>query len=152
MSVLKGAGIAVDVPAGWDGAIVGGGFPVLAGGSTQPTILHLASFPMPPQRDSFGALTVGLMESQDIFMVLFEYGSESANTPLFQSQGIPQNLEPADFDRNALQRGIPGQSGLQRFFTERDRAFSLYVVLGSHLDRADLVPQVNAVLATLVIV
>jgi hypothetical protein len=148
MSQLARAGIAVDVPSGWDGAITGGGFPLLADGSKQPTIVHLASFPMPAERDSFGAFTVGLMQSHDTFMVLFEYGPESANTPLFQSVGIPRNLEAGDFDRNALQRGIQGQSGLQRFFTDKDRAFCLYVVLGSHIDRADLIPMVNDVLAT----
>ena len=37
------------------------------------------------------------------------------------------------FDRNSLQRAVPGQSGLQQFFTHRGRAFCLYVVLGSLL-------------------
>jgi hypothetical protein len=44
---------------------------------------------------------------------------------------------------------MPGQSGLQRFFTHNGRAFCLYVVLGSHVDRADILPNVNAVLETL---
>ncbi|MEX0699420.1 MAG: hypothetical protein WD354_06765 [Acidimicrobiia bacterium] len=91
------------------------------------------------------------MSNQDVFITLFEYGPESANTPLFSTPGIPQDLETQDFDRHALQHAVRGQSGLQRFFTHRDRAFCLYVVLGSHIDRADLVPSVNAVLRTLAI-
>ena len=38
-------------------------------------------------------------------------------------------------------------SGLQRFFTEGGRAFCLYIVLGSHLDRRDVIPDIEAVLA-----
>ena len=35
------------------------------------------------------------------------------------------------------------------FFSEEGRAFCLYVVLGSYRRRHDVVPEVNAVLATL---
>jgi hypothetical protein len=48
-----------------------------------------------------------------------------------------------------LQRLIPGQSGVQRFFSERGRAFCLYVVIGSHSSRRALVEEVNRLLATL---
>jgi hypothetical protein len=89
------------------------------------------------------------MRSGDVFMTLFEYGPESAGTPLFETEGIPRQLAAREFDRNALQRAMPGQSGLQRFFTHNGRAFCLYVVLGSHVDRADILPNVNAVLETL---
>jgi hypothetical protein len=89
------------------------------------------------------------MNPRDIFISLFEYGPESAGTALFSSQGIPRQVLARDFDRDALQVGVAGQSGLQRFFTHRGRAFCLYIVLGSHIDRADLADEVNAVLATL---
>ena len=81
--------------------------------------------------------------------MLFEYGEDSVGTPLFATQGAPRELLPGDFDRHRLQQAIPGQSGLQYFFTEKDRAFCLYVVIGSHIDRADLVREVNSVLETL---
>ena len=89
------------------------------------------------------------MSSTDAFMTLFEYGPESAGTPLFEAEGIPRQIAAREFDRNALQRAMPGQTGLQRFFTHNGRAFCLYVVLGSHVDRADILPRVNAVLETL---
>jgi hypothetical protein len=148
MTRLAGSGIAVELPSGWEGSIDGGGFAQLSSGAVRPTLLHAASFPMPAERGSFGSGATELMRTNDIFIVLFEYGEESADTPLFASQGIPRSFQPADFDRDALQHAISGQSGAQRFFTEKGRAFCLYVVLGSHLDRADLVPRINAFLAT----
>jgi hypothetical protein len=104
---------------------------------------------LPAERGSFGSGAVELMGAGDAFITLFEYGPESADTELFAAQGIPRQILAREFDRNALQRSLPGQSGLQRFFTHKGRAFCLYVVLGSHLDRADLIPRVNAVLDTL---
>ena len=151
MTRISRSGVSVDVPAGWEGDIAGGGFQLLADGSSEPTVLQVASFPMPAERGSFGAGAVELMRSDDIFMTLFEYGPESVGTALFDREGAPRSVAPGDFDRDALQHGIQGQSGLQYFFTERGRAFCLYIVLGSHLDRADLVPRLNAVLASLVI-
>ena len=149
MSRLSRAGISIDVPEGWEGSLTGGGFPQLAQGSKEPTLLHLASFPLPAQRGSFGAGAVELMQTRDVMMVLFEDGPESVNTPLFASQGIPRQLDAQLFDRDALQHGVQGQSGLQQFFSHRGRAFCLYVVLGSHIDRVELVQRVNLVLATL---
>jgi hypothetical protein len=91
------------------------------------------------------------MANQDVFITLFEYGPEHAGTPLFASQGPPRELLPGDFDREALQHGVPGQSGLQHFFTHRERAFCLYVVLGSHIDRVDLTNLVNEVVGSIAI-
>ena len=149
MSRLESAGIGVEVPPGWEGSISGGRFPLLENGANQPTLLHLGSFPLPPHRGSFGSGAVELMNSQDVLMILFEYGPESADTPLFAMRGIPRPLAPDEFERDNLQRTLLGQSGLQRFFTEKSRPFCLYVVLGSHIDRAVLVNRVNVVLATL---
>lgn len=151
MTRLNRSGVSVDIPAGWEGDISGGGFELLADGGREPTVLQVASFPMPAERGSFGAGAVELMDSGDVFMTLFEYGPDSVGTPLFATQGIPRQVLAGDFDRDALQYGISGQTGLQHFFTHNGRAFCLYIVLGSHLDRADLVPQVNSVLESLVI-
>ena len=149
MTRLSRAGISVDVPGRWEGDIFGGGHQLLSDGSREPTVLHVASFPMPADRGSFGAGAVELMNNQDIFMTLFEYGPESVGTALFANQGVPRAVLAGDFDRHALQIGISGQSGLQHFFTHNGRAFSLYIVLGSHIDRSELVKRVNPVLASL---
>ena len=141
------SGIAVDLPAGWEGAIgrAGALAPLSHTEISAPTVAHFANFPMPAVRADFGAEAVELMEPGDVFVVLFEFDSSSAGKALFASKGIPR-VAARDFDRNALQRGIPGQSGLQRFFSVGDRAFSLYVVVGSHIDRADAVAEVNQLL------
>ena len=152
MTRLAKSGIQVDIPSGWEGEISGGGFPLLAEGSREPTVLHAATFPLGPHRGSFGAGAVQRMSNQDVLIVLFEYGEESVGTPLFSSSdAMPRELLTGDFDRSQLQHTLPGQSGLQHFFTENGRAFCLYVVLGSHIDRFDLVPMVNAVLESIVI-
>lgn len=149
MSRLERSGVGVEVPVGWEGAISGGGFELMADGAREPTVMHLGSFPLPVERGSFGTGASELMSTRDVFIALFEYGPESAGTPLFAAQGIPRRLQAREFDRDALLHVVPDQSGLQHFFTHRGRAFCLYVVLGSHLDRADLLPQVNAVLESL---
>ena len=139
----------MDVPAGWEAEISGDGFALQADGARQPTLLQAASFPMPADRGSFGSGAVEIMSRQDVFITLFEYGAEAVGTALFANQGMPRELLSGDFDMDALQHGVPGQSGLQYFFTENGRAFCLYVVLGSHIDRADLINDVNAVLSTI---
>jgi len=149
MSRLDQSGIGVEVPPGWEGSISAGGLQLLADGASEATVMHLGSFPLPVERGSFGSGAVELMNHQDIFMVLFEYGPDSVGTALFAEEGIPRNLQARQFDRNMLQRALPGQTGLQQFFTYRERAFCLYVVLGSHIDRADLLPRVNSVLDSL---
>jgi len=56
-------------------------------------------------------------------------------------------LAAAQFSPRALQHVIAGQSGFQRFFTEGNRAFCLFVVLGSHENAPALVPLGNQVLS-----
>ena len=149
MPRLSRSGISIDVPDDWEGTISGGGFQLQADGANEPTVMHVASFPLPAERGSFGTGAVELMRNGDVFMTLFEYGPESVGTPLFQAEGIPRQIAAREFDRNALQRALPGQSDLQRFFSFQGRAFCLYIVLGSHVDRHDVLPRVNAVLESL---
>jgi hypothetical protein len=139
----------VELPPGWEGAVTSGDFRELSDGARRPTVMHIASFPLPPQRGDWGSGAVQLMRKTDEFMDLFEYLPEQAGTPLFSDNEVPRQLDPSEFDETALQEMRRGQGGLQRFFTYRGRAFCLYVVLGSHLDRKDLVPRVNEVLAGL---
>lgn len=148
---LSAHGITVDVPPGWDGEIyrrraetVG-----FAPQSEQSKpVVHLANFPLMAERGDFGSGAVEVMVADNILIVLFEYGSGSVGTTLFRSQGIPR-VAPDDFAPHTMQRPLPGQSGAQYFFTEAGRAFCLYVVLGSHGRRRQLVPEINHILATL---
>ena len=86
------------------------------------------------------------MRATDIFAVLFEYGPESVGAPLFAAASLPRGLAGSDFHPYTLRRGVAGQSGTQRFFTEQQRPFTLYVVLGRHALRAGLVARVNRLL------
>jgi hypothetical protein len=150
MASLSGAGIRVELPAGWEGAIDGERVSLqLADGAQRFPVVHLANFPLPPARGDFGSSVVEGMGPSDILIVLKEFSPASTLTPLFASRGLPRAPVPGDFLREMLQRPVAGQGGMQRFFTEAGRAFCLYVVIGSFVDRADLVPAVAQVLARL---
>ena len=62
---------------------------------------------------------------------------------------MPRELDPGCFSPYQLPRTIAGQAGTQVFFHEGGRAFCLYVVLGSHAGRAEVMPLVNQVVETL---
>jgi hypothetical protein len=169
MSQLAGSGIAVDVPAGWDGRIYTrppepSGFGSAPGGlspqgaanaappqiETTAAVLHVASFPLPPETGDYGGGAVELMASTDLLVVLFEHGRQSANTPLFAATSMPR-LAAADVKTTQLQRMLEGQGGVQRFFTLAGRAFCLYVVFGSYARRVRTIPVVNGILDTITI-
>lgn len=143
MPTLQAHGITAALPGGFEGQILRR--PASAGVVTMP-VAQFATFPLPAGVGDFGGGAVDLMGTSDIFAVLFEYGPESLGTALFARSGMPRQLGPLDFRPFTLRRGLPGQSGTQWFFTEAGRAFTLYVVLGSHVQRRQLLPRVNALL------
>src|SRR5215831_3437088 len=141
---LSAQGLAVGLPAGWEGRIQKRA--VSAARETTHAVVHLANFALPEHRDDFGGVVTTAMRSPDVFVVLFEYGRESVGTPLFAAQGIPR-VGAAMFSSKRMQRPLPGQLGCQRFFTMNDRAFCLYVVAGSRAYLPHIVAEVNTVLA-----
>lgn len=149
MSVLSAEGITVTLPPGWEGAI--GHESILEDGSVRNVIAHFASFPLPPRRGDFGGGAVDLMGPGDAFIALFDYGRQSAGTALFVAAGPPAAIDAGHFDRSVLQKAMPLQSAVQRFFTAGGRAMCLYVVVGSHIDRAEVLPAINRFLASLTI-
>ena len=149
MSVLSAEGITVTLPHGWEGAI--GHESTLEDGSVRNVIAHFATFPLPTRRGDFGGGAVDLMGATDAFIALFDYGRQSAGTALFAANGPPASIEAGHFDRSVLQKPMPSQSGVQRFFTASGRAMCLYIVVGSHIDRAEVLPAINTFLASLII-
>lgn len=145
---LDGRGIRSELPSGWEGQL-DEGLQLLADGAVRPTVAHLANFPLMPGRGDFGGGAILAMQPGDALIVLYEYGPESVGTALFAAQGAPRYVESGDFDRDVLHTRMPGMSGLQRFFTHAGRAFCLYIVVGSHIDRADVLAEINSVLAAL---
>jgi hypothetical protein len=149
MSVLSGEGITVDLPTGWEGSI--GHVSTLEDGSVRNVIAHFATFPLPASRGDFGGGAVDLMGAADAFIALFDYGRQSAGTALFAADGPPPSIDAGHFDRSVLQKPMPLQSAVQRFFTASGRAMCLYIVVGSHVDRAEVLPAINSFLASLII-
>lgn len=145
---LDGRGIRTELPSGWEGQL-DEGLTLLGDGAVRPTVAHLANFPLPPGRGDFGGGAIMVMQPGDALIVLYEYGPESVGTALFANQGAPRFVTTDDFDRDVLHTRMPGMSGVQRFFTHAGRAFCLYIVVGSHVDRADVIAQINSVLAGL---
>jgi hypothetical protein len=159
MTTLSGSGISVDVPSGWEGRIY-----AKQAGQTSPrdqsataerapstnAVLHVASFPIPPGTGDYGGGAVEQMTNKDLLVILMEHGDQSVGTALFASKGIPR-LTNDDVSPTCLQRLIDGQGGAQRFFTESNRAFCLYVVFGSFARRVRTVPVVNDVLRSIAI-
>jgi hypothetical protein len=156
---LSAHGVAVEIPPGWDGRIfrrpehgeVGAsaadGPPAPPGARTH-SVTHVANVPLPERMADFGSDAVGGLGPDDALVVLFEYDPASASAPLFASQGMPRSLDPDEFNTGVLQRPLRNQAGVQRFFSEQNRAFCLYVVLGAHERRHEVVPRVNGILET----
>jgi hypothetical protein len=142
---LSAQGLAVGLPAGWEGRIQRR--VATASRETTHAVVHLANFALPEQRDDFGGGVTTGMSSPDVFVVLFEYGKESVGTPLFAAPGIPR-VDAAMFSSKRMQRPLPGQLGCQRFFTANGRPFCLYVVAGSRAYLPRIIADVNAVLST----
>jgi len=160
---LTSGGVGFELPEGWEGEIDPGSgtwretppdgtiktLPATQpGGAVRRVVAHVANFPLPAGRGDFGNGAVQQMRSGDVFVALFEYDPESAAQPLFRHAGVPE-IGAGDFEPAALQQPVLGSSAVQRFFQVSDRAFCLYVVVGSHIDRRDVVPAIRTVLAGL---
>ena len=159
---ISGHGISVALPGGWEGRISRQSDPtgpIVQQGRTISNVneknfpvTHLANFALPGGRGDFGSGAVDVMGPANVFIALNEYGPECVDTPLFaRLDQVPQALTAGQFSPNQLQRAIPGQAGLQRFFTVNGRAFVLFVVLGGAGNASALVPQANAVLSAVTV-
>lgn len=140
---LSGYGITVDLPPRWEGRIY-------KRPEGDPT-LHAGNFPLPVEDGDFGSRALSAMRDDGAFMVVTEYERKLARTGLF-SPTAPAPL-PATTELNpwALLRVRRGQFGIQRFMTIGDRAFCVYLVVGSVPSPSALLAEVNGVLRTLLV-
>jgi hypothetical protein len=162
MTELAAHGIEVTLPTGWEGRVfkrpmagevsagAADGAPA-APGETTNAVVHVATIALPVGAGDFASGAVDQLGTDDVLIVLFEYGPDGVTQPLFAAQGLPKSLDADEFNPNVLQRTIRGQAGVQKFFHDEGRAFCLYVVLGAFANRRRLVPLVNEVLATMTI-
>jgi hypothetical protein len=160
---LSGHGITTELPSGWEGRIsrrvadpsravpaAAEGLSTAAVAVAEETfpVAHLANFALPANRGDFGSGAVNVMGPDNVLLCLLEYGPECVDTELFAPTGLPRQLDPGAFGANQLQRAIKGQAGQQLFFTEANRAFCLFVVLGAQRNAATLVPLADSVLSS----
>ena len=160
--VLSAHAIRAHLPSGWEGRISKLS-PSAAPALLQPQSVHalaqevispfahFANMALPAEMDSFGGGAVERLGPENILICLIEYSPECAGTALFSSQGLPRKLSAREFNRRSLQRILPRQTGLQRFFTESGRPFCLYVVMGSFLGLGPAVRKANTILRGIVI-
>jgi hypothetical protein len=109
-------------------------------------VVHVANFALPAEIGDYGGGATEGMGAGHLLVNLAEFGPASVGTALFGEVAAMPRLRTGDFHPLVMQRPLPGQSGAQRFFTLQDRAFGLYVVLGSHRRRLSTVDVVNDVL------
>ena len=146
--LLSAHGMGLDAPPGWEVRITRRPATQEEGESRSRPVLHASTIALPVVRGDFGGGVTGLLSASDLFVSVFDHGPGAVGTALFADRGRPRPVA-ADFSPNRLQRTVPGQSGCQWFFTEGGRAFSLYVVLGSHARRVELVNRLGGLLSTL---
>ena len=146
MDKLSRSGLEVDLPDGWDGRIYQR--EAEASAATRRA-MQAANFALPPNLGDYATGAVERMQSGDVMVVLLEFDPASAGSGLFSNRGMPSSLAPDAFSPTTMPRAVPGRTGAQFFFSTGGRAFCLYVVLGSHNDRAALLPMVNQVVSTI---
>jgi hypothetical protein len=146
MTEIAAQGLTMTLPAGWEARIARRS--LLHARERAFSVMHLATFPLPEQRDDFGGNFIETMRSSDVFVTVFEYGPESVHQPLFAASGVPR-VNAQMFSSTRLQRRRPGHLGCQLFFNTSERAFCLYVVAGSRAALPRIIAQVNGALAAL---
>jgi len=151
---LTGHGLSVGLLPQWEGRLyrrtvgaTAGPTPNAAGwaGEASHPILHLANFALPAARGDYGTGAVERMGPDHIFVALLEFGADCLGTALYAPRGLPRPT-PGQFNPNGMQRRVAGQAGFQHFFTEANRPFCLYAVIGSHRQAVRLTREVNAIL------
>jgi len=110
--------------------------------------MHAATVPLPVDRGDYGSGLVERLGPGDVFVSVLEFGPEAAGTPLFATLTAVPGLTPDAYRPNQLQRTIPGQAGVQRFFTLAGRSFCLYSVVGSWFNRGLLSARANQLIGS----
>lgn len=156
MHRLSAYGIGLDVPSGWEAELsLQQNLEKAVAGPAPPgdglVVLHAANFWLPNERDDYGSEALEAMGPAGVFIALVEFEPGAVGSMLFEHHGIPADLQPDDFDPNALRRPMREQAGLQRFFHSAGRAFCLHAAIGSYHHRHHLAPEANSILSGLTI-
>lgn len=129
-TVVRMRGLSVVVPVGWEARIRMG---APAQDEEVLPVVHAATVPLIVERGDYGAGVVETLQSSDIFVAMIEFGTEAVGSALFPAvEAPPRAVLPTELHPKQLQRVIQGQAGVQKFFSFQNRAFCLYVVIGSY--------------------
>ena len=133
-TLLRGHGLALSVHDGWEARIW---LPDLPPPAENHPVVRLANFALPLTKDTYAEDVADGLRPGRVVASLAEFSPALAGRGLYAPQGVPR-VDVASLDPRAVQRQAPGRAGVQRFFSEQGRAFSLYVIArsGSGLDRA----------------
>jgi hypothetical protein len=124
MTELRGHGLALSIERGWEGRIF---VPQEPPPAENHPIVRLANFALPTTADTYAEDVADSLRPGQLIASLVEFSARLADRGLYAPQGVPA-FGVDDLDPRALQRHLPGRFGLQRFFSVRGRAFSLYVI------------------------
>jgi hypothetical protein len=146
MSQLAGHGISIRLPHGWEGTIF---VPDLPPPAVNLPVLHATDQALSTGRSTFAPELAARAGAAGVVIVLVEYDPHIANEGLFAAQGLSTPIRRTDLHPAAMQVPQPFQEGRQWFLSIRDRAFCLYLVVGTGPGLRDRLALVNEALGTL---
>ncbi|SRR6266511_4251079 len=137
-------GIAVTLPAGWDGRLGHGA-------------LHAATFPLPPETPGWAAKAGKRLAADDALVLLFE--DEQQRSPSLELAGYPELSGPLRLDAGDFQPfdGITedsrasGHGFTRRTFQVSGRFFVLFAEAGERVPSPHLLAGLNQLLASLAV-
>ena len=147
MTELRGHGLALTVRRGWEARIW---LPDAPPPAENRPVMRLANFALPSTKDTYAEDVADELRPGQVVASLAEFAPRLADRGLYAPQGVP-TLELEDLDPRAVQRHLPGRSGLQRFFSVRGRAFSLYVIARDGAGLRAALRELHAQLQALVV-
>jgi hypothetical protein len=147
MTRLRAHGLALEVHRGWEARIW---MPDQPAPAENRPVLRLANFALPPSKNTYAEDVADDLRRGQVVASLVEFAPRLADHGLYEPQGVPA-LGVDDLDPRAVQRHLSGRAGLQRFFSVRGRAFSLYVIARDGARLATTLRELEAQLHGLVV-
>ena len=147
MSELRAHGISLPIHRGWEARVW---VPDLPPPAENHPVVRLANFALPSSRNTYAEDVADGLRPGQVVASLAEFSPALADRGLYEPQGVPR-VHVGDLDPRAVQRQGHGRAGVQRFFSVRGRAFSLYVVARQGDGLAEALAALDAQLHALVV-
>lgn len=144
-ATVAGFGLSMTIPTGWEAVIYRR--PPAQGETTHP-VAQAATVPIPTQRGDYGGGIVETLGPTDVFIAFLEFGPQASSSALFPATQYAPVVTADSYRARQLQRTVPGQAGVQRFFSIAGRSFCLYSVIGSLSARVALCASANQLISS----